>query len=1315
MSSSEGITALGKAWCLVEASQFACSGKVFSLSERTPEGARHWNTVQNWGRDVPSVLLKEDSLVRIPRRNGVVENLPSYGEEHARNEGRRADIVNVEREKVVLKIKDGPDAGSLLAVEIMAFPRDHGRLCYRGCALTGHICPRQGFSCDSCSLLAPRGSPMLCCREHDYDLCMFCAGFHTDVNNVRVIPGPTHPNSTDTKSHPIKAGYATRSGGGYNVVWEAEGDKQSSEQARGAPYQDLIPVYDADVFLMGRDKLLDTNRTGYTPGEDTLQMLHLSERYALSANGRAISAVKDNQTMLLSKHIFSTTEATPVLHICVKKITGRISIGIVLDPVKDVESPVGMVERSVSLSSTVDGAQVINSGSEATPLLQALKSGDIVSVRIAFGAEDRGELVYFVNGEQVPGNFNFAGSFRYAVSLGSVDSAIEITNGAKLQNRSIEMVDRTRVLDGKFHFMDVTNHATFSSDGSSVEATGAKQVTVVTREVFGVGSPKLCSFVVTKLSLPISFGMTGFFVDSMEDDIMLGSTLLEGTVGFQCREDGCWFARDGERKHSRREALAEGDVVSIGLSPTGQLSFFVNDDCAPHTVSLRGQWRMAATISSGTALKIVDPHPGAVTQQSVGQGSAADPLAGLVSILGEAFASALQSGSANDTRRASGSSEDSSSSSSSSSSLPTVPSETAKVVRQLIAERSVPFAEPFEFIDILTDVDVESGDTVCRLTSNGLSTVITKQIAPREMTVFCTFRVKSCHLPMAFGITGETPCTGLSGYLLGEKGFADSVGLVFTPKGAHLSKGGKRIELSKKGNKVTVLKSGDTVSVGWTENGALLFLLNEELLSDDLRWKGGARFAVSMAKEGCEVAIVPKSLELLRAICGIVKTQLGIPDLRTQIESANETYDSAEGFSFIDILTFVSINSTKKTAEATSTHPCTVLTSQGVNAGRAVSCTFKIETLNFPIAFGVTKSYPEGVGSSMIGQAEFKGTMGLVCTDDGCYLAKDGKMEKLDGIPAVREGDTITVHLTALRDVAYEVGRKRIPARVKLTGGFRMAISFREVGTKVVILPETDTADGLLEWGDLTAIKKLSDGARSASYTAKLFGTQGVVVKVLRGNRDPTTLHREAKILQDLRHPNVICFHGCVRTPQGAFSAITERYANGNLAQYISQNVLSPKAKMRLIRTFSNGMAFFSRRYVHGGIKPSNVLVTASGDGVVGELGLSRANVFDDPAGALYHAPEVLEGGACTVASDVYSTGMLLRFVTVGNDDIEILFDLAASPSPATAKQAQALPMTACSDAQRTLIRACLDTPKKRPLFKNLVLLLKDIEKAVQG
>jgi transcriptional regulator with GAF, ATPase, and Fis domain/serine/threonine protein kinase/tetratricopeptide (TPR) repeat protein len=234
-------------------------------------------------------------------------------------------------------------------------------------------------------------------------------------------------------------------------------------------------------------------------------------------------------------------------------------------------------------------------------------------------------------------------------------------------------------------------------------------------------------------------------------------------------------------------------------------------------------------------------------------------------------------------------------------------------------------------------------------------------------------------------------------------------------------------------------------------------------------------------------------------------------------------------------------------------------------------------------------------------------------------------------------------------------------------------------------------------------IKTLRDhhGARTFLASDLLSDGAKVVVKVFRKeqfNYERAKLERALAIFTGLKHQHI------VPVLEVGFTKSQDLYF---IREYIEQS--EPRPDVRSIRQLLSTVHFLnSVGYVHGGIKPSNVLLTSN------DLKLSDPRIcdlkppVDSEKDIRFRAPEILNGAEATPASDLYSVGALLYLWIAGEDafqDSEInvlrLKHMWASPK-AIAHAADGLEIMA-----RAVLGLLNKNPQKRgPAFQAIVQLL---------
>ena len=167
-------------------------------------------------------------------------------------------------------------------------------------------------------------------------------------------------------------------------------------------------------------------------------------------------------------------------------------------------------------------------------------------------------------------------------------------------------------------------------------------------------------------------------------------------------------------------------------------------------------------------------------------------------------------------------------------------------------------------------------------------------------------------------------------------------------------------------------------------------------------------------------------------------------------------------------------------------------------------------------------------------------------------------------------------------------------------------------------------------------------------------GGKRVVVKVLdlQAVSDPNQLRRfqrEARILADLAHPNIIRLRDFgPLDPNGYFIAF-DYFPGQNLRRCLADGRLNEEGKASIVRQLFSGLAYAHQKgIVHRDIKPENILVDEQGRLKIADFGLARmsndekltlkSGVVGTPG---YMSPEQIRGEKITTASDIFSAGIV--------------------------------------------------------------------------
>jgi eukaryotic-like serine/threonine-protein kinase len=173
----------------------------------------------------------------------------------------------------------------------------------------------------------------------------------------------------------------------------------------------------------------------------------------------------------------------------------------------------------------------------------------------------------------------------------------------------------------------------------------------------------------------------------------------------------------------------------------------------------------------------------------------------------------------------------------------------------------------------------------------------------------------------------------------------------------------------------------------------------------------------------------------------------------------------------------------------------------------------------------------------------------------------------------------------------------------------------------------------------------LGEGATGVVYRAE---SEDVAVKVLRGG-DPVI---EQRFAREARLARAAASRHLVPVLEvGERFIVMPYYRGGTLADRIrAQGPLALAETVDLAAQLADGLdALHACGIVHRDVKPSNVLLDGEGVAALADFGLARGadstqltrdgQLVGTPQ---YVAPELIEGGEATTASDVYALGCVL-------------------------------------------------------------------------
>jgi len=206
--------------------------------------------------------------------------------------------------------------------------------------------------------------------------------------------------------------------------------------------------------------------------------------------------------------------------------------------------------------------------------------------------------------------------------------------------------------------------------------------------------------------------------------------------------------------------------------------------------------------------------------------------------------------------------------------------------------------------------------------------------------------------------------------------------------------------------------------------------------------------------------------------------------------------------------------------------------------------------------------------------------------------------------------------------------------------------------------------------GPYTLVREIGHGGMGTVWLARR--TDGryegeVAIKFLRsglfGHGDAARFQREGSILARLSHPNIARLLDAGVMADGAQPYLVLEYIDGEpIDVYCHRLALSVEARLRLMLDVLAAVAQAHNRLIlHRDLKPTNILVTPAGEVKLLDFGIAK--LLDDAAAdqtALtehagnaftpeFAAPEQVQAGDVTTATDVYALGVLM-YILLGGD-----------------------------------------------------------------
>ena len=222
-----------------------------------------------------------------------------------------------------------------------------------------------------------------------------------------------------------------------------------------------------------------------------------------------------------------------------------------------------------------------------------------------------------------------------------------------------------------------------------------------------------------------------------------------------------------------------------------------------------------------------------------------------------------------------------------------------------------------------------------------------------------------------------------------------------------------------------------------------------------------------------------------------------------------------------------------------------------------------------------------------------------------------------------------------------------------------LAAVHRESPAKAADATSEAKHDAPARWGPLLLRTKIGQGHFGTVYLAWDDALERqVALKLLRETARSAEIIQEGRMLARVRHPNVVTVHGVDRH-DGVVGLWMEFVDGLTLARAVATRGAfdSREAALVGVDLCRAVAAVHKAGLVHRDIKAHNVMRDGSGRIVLMDFGAGEIRTERSGAGAagtpLYLAPELFDGQPATIASDIYSVGVLLFHLVTARYPVE--------------------------------------------------------------
>jgi serine/threonine protein kinase len=245
-------------------------------------------------------------------------------------------------------------------------------------------------------------------------------------------------------------------------------------------------------------------------------------------------------------------------------------------------------------------------------------------------------------------------------------------------------------------------------------------------------------------------------------------------------------------------------------------------------------------------------------------------------------------------------------------------------------------------------------------------------------------------------------------------------------------------------------------------------------------------------------------------------------------------------------------------------------------------------------------------------------------------------------------------------------------------------------------------------------LEQLGEGGMAVVY--KAYDTRlerHVAVKVILPQKQHAEkfikrFEREAKALAQLGHPNIVKVidYG---EHEGLPFLVMEYLPGGTLKQKLSGNAMPWREAVQILIPIARALSYaHQQKIVHRDVKPSNILITDSGEPMLSDFGIAKILEADETLDLTgtgvglgtpeYMSPEQAQGKNVDARSDVYSLGIVLYEMVTGRKPYQadtpyaVVIKHVNEPLPSPGQFVPKFPFA----AEKTLLKSLSKLPQDR-------------------